>query len=124
MARPPINRVSKGELRLIFNRLYLADMLAGRMTEIVCDEGEPNPRMNQPAGTRSQIVHLLDAEGRKVAVIHRYVLPGGALGGSGKPDPKNVLAENGVLYAGIVSPPPPSARAHPRRRRGGKGKRK
>jgi len=41
--------------------------------------------MNQPAGTRSQIAHYFDAAGRKVAIVHQYVLPDCTYGGSGKP---------------------------------------
>lgn len=121
MARPPIKRVSKDELRAIFNRLYLSDMRAGRMTEIIASEGPPNPRTNQPSGTRSQVVHCFDGAGQKVAIVHRYTLPGGALGGSGDPDPKMVLNEDGVIYAGPARPKPPDA---PRKKRGGKGKKR
>lgn len=120
MARPPIKRVTKGELRAIFNRLYLADVLAGRLTEIIASDGRANPRMDQPTGTRSQIVHYFDAAGRKVAIIHQYVLPDGTYGGSGKPDPKMVLDEHGVCHAAPVSsrrpPQPPRKRRKPKRR--------
>ena len=119
MARPPIKRVSKGELRAIFNRLYLADVLAGRMTEIIESDGRANPRMNQPPGTRSQIVHYFNAAGAKVAIVHQYVLPDSTYGGSGKPDPKMVLDEHGVRHAAPAtgSPPrPPRKRGKPKKR--------
>lgn len=119
MARPQIKRVPKRELRAIFNRLYLADVLAGRMTEIIASEGRANPRMDQPPGTRSQIVHYFDATGCKVAIVHQYVLPDNTYGGSGKPDPKMVRDEHGTCYAApIASPPPrpPRKRNKPKKR--------
>jgi hypothetical protein len=123
LARQPIKRVSKEELRSFFNRLYLSDALAGRMFEVVESEGRPNPLMNQPPGTVSQIVHLFDGQGQKVAVVHRYKLSDGSLGGSGRPDPKNVLGDDGVLYAPRL--PDQSANDKPKRRkRGGSGKRR
>jgi hypothetical protein len=120
MARPPIKRVSKGELRSIFNRLYLADVLAGQLTEIIASDGRANPRMNQPAGTRSQIAHYFDAAGRKVAIVHQYVLPDCTYGGSGKPDPKMVLDEHGICHAAPVTnrpPRPPRKRSKPKKGR-------
>src|SRR5688500_7050471 len=102
MARPPIKRVSKTQLREIFDRLYLADALAGRLDETIDSEGPADPRANQPPGTASQRVRYRDADGRSVAVCHRYLRPDGTLGGSGMPDPKAVL-ENGILHA---APPP------------------
>lgn len=119
MARPPIKRVPKGELRAIFNRLYLADVLAGRMMEIIASDGRANPRMNQPPGTRSQIAHYFDASGRKVAIVHQYILPDSTYGGSGKPDPKMVLDEHGVCHAAPVSErpqQPPRKRGKPKER--------
>jgi hypothetical protein len=103
MARPPIQRVSKTQLREIFNRLYLADVLAGRLSETIDSEGPPNRRANEPPGTVSQRVRYW-AGGVSVAVCHRYLRPDGTLGGKGLPDPKAVL-ERGVLHA---SPKPQS----------------
>lgn len=119
MARPPIRRVSKDELREIFDRCYLSDALAGRLSETIDSQGPPDPRANQPPGTLSQRVRYWKGD-VAVAVCHRYLLPDGTLGGSGMPDPKAVV-ENGVLHAAPTPAKPPGA---PRRRRGGKGKKK
>jgi hypothetical protein len=34
----------------------------------------------------------------KVMLIHRFIRPGGALGGSGKPDPKRLLVGDVYFY--------------------------
>jgi hypothetical protein len=90
------------------------------MTEVIDNEGSPNPRANQPPGTLSQRVRYFDNEGRPIAVCHRYLRPDGSLGGSGMPDPKAVL-EEGMLYAAPIRPKPPGT---PRKKRGGRKKRR
>jgi len=52
-----------------------------------------------PSGTRSQILHYYTRDLKiKVAIVHQYLRPDGTLGGSGKPDPKQVF-DDGVIYA-------------------------
>lgn len=88
------------DLRVIFNREVLPRIARGELLEILISDGQPNPRMRQLAGTRSQLVEYVDAhQGRlvKVALAHRYLRPDGSLGGSGQPDPKRVL-HDGILY--------------------------
>jgi hypothetical protein len=52
----------------------------------------------RPKGMRSQIVSYYDpGTGREVARVHQYINRRGELGGSGRPDPKQVLID-GVLY--------------------------
>lgn len=54
-------------------------------------------RPGLPAGTRSQIIAYDDSAGVMVALVHQYLLPSGALGASGLPDPKRLLLK-GLLY--------------------------
>lgn len=77
---------------------YWGKIDSGDLYEKLIREGHPSPAASgQPHCTRSQIVAYLDARGRKVALVHQYVLRNGRLGGSGKPDPKQ-LFQDGVLY--------------------------
>lgn len=49
-------------------------------------DGEPDPRFNQPAGTRSQAIEYFDVQTNElIARIHRYRRPGYS---STEPDPK------------------------------------
>lgn len=99
MARKPVQIVTPEEIRKIFNEGgYWSKIGSGDLHEKPIREGHPSPAQSgQPHCTRSQIVAYLDASGRKVALVHQYVLKSGCLGGSGKPDPKQLLHE-GVLY--------------------------
>ncbi len=51
----------------------------------------------EPPGTRSQMVAYLDAAGQRIALVHQYLRPDGTIGGSGRPDPKE-LFDDGILY--------------------------
>src|SRR5690348_1597417 len=107
MARPPIHRVTLTELRSIFNTHILPRINNGELIEIVRSENAPSPRCNEPPGTRSQRVEYWGTNaGRlvKIAVIHRYLRPGGSLGASGLPDPKRVL-HDGIVYAPHLAKP-------------------
>jgi len=99
MARKSVQIVTASEIRKMFNEGgYWGKLDSGELTEKIIREGHPSPaRSGQPPCTRSQIVAYLDTGGRKVALVHQYVLKSGRLGGSGKPDPKQLL-HNGVLY--------------------------
>ena len=44
-----------------------------------------------------QIMAYDDSAGVMVALVHQYLLPSGALGASGLPDPKRLIL-NGLLY--------------------------
>jgi hypothetical protein len=52
---------------------------------------------NIPLGTRSQMISYRDSNDDEVARVHQYVKPNGAIGASGRPDPKRVL-KDGILY--------------------------
>ena len=63
---------------------------------MIWDEGRPSSKA-EPPGTRSQMVAYVDSEGHRIALVHQYHRPNGALGGSGRPDPKE-LYEVGIVY--------------------------
>jgi len=104
MTRPPTHRVTKQELRDLFNAIILPRVQAGELREKIRSDGTPDPRNNQPPGSRSQIVAYHEvAQGgsaRAIALAHRYLRPDGTLGGSGKrlPDPRWVFHE-GKIFA-------------------------
>lgn len=99
MARIRVQIVTAPEIRKMFNDGgYWRRVDSGDLHEKLIREGHPSPaRSGQPHCTRSQIVAYLDVHGRKVALVHQYALKNGGLGGSGKPDPKQLFPE-GVLY--------------------------
>src|SRR5713226_8263399 len=99
MARKPVQIVTASEIRRMFNEGgYWQKVDSGDLHEKPIRDGHPSPATSgQPFCTRSQLVAYLDARGRKVALVHQYVLTNGRLGGSGKPDPKQLLHEV-ILY--------------------------
>lgn len=61
------------------------------------DEHIQRKRFGQPRCTRSQMMAYRDEQTRLVALVHQYRLADGRLGGSGRPDPKQLL-KDGVWY--------------------------
>jgi hypothetical protein len=83
--------VDAATLRQLFNDSgYYLSVQSGEFSEEVVYEGPPSRAANQTAGTVSQRVRWYDASGRWVATVHQYVKPDGSLGGSGRPDPKQM----------------------------------
>jgi hypothetical protein len=76
--------------------------MAKELLETIQNEGTPNPKYGEPAGSLSQIVAYCPVErgkiGKPIALAHRYLRPDGSIGASGLPDPKWVL-DQGKLYA-------------------------
>ena len=56
-------------------------------------------RVNQPTGTRSQVIRYVDANGKWVLVAHRYQHPDGTIGASGRLDPKRLRIGNTIFVA-------------------------
>jgi hypothetical protein len=83
----------------MFNALdYDALVAAGEASMIILKSGHPSPpRAGLPSCTRSEIVAYLDQAGHRLAEAHRYVLPDGTIGASGRADPKR-LWKDGILY--------------------------
>jgi len=100
--RPPLVRVSKDDIRQLFNNGgYWSRAKSGELTEKLYWEGHPSPqRSGEPPCTRSQIVSYFDKVGREVARVHQYLRKDGRIGGSGQPDPKKLFHE-GKLYAAM-----------------------
>ncbi len=75
----------------------------GRYKAAVRRSGHPSPpAAGEPFCTRSQILELYDtATGARVALVHRYLRPDVTLGASGRPDPKAVVIDGVLFYAGV-----------------------
>jgi hypothetical protein len=69
----------------------------GEVTAVVVHSGAPSPEVGLPFGTKSEMVSYRDVNGLELARAHRYLLPDGTVGASGKPDPKR-LFKDGILY--------------------------
>ncbi len=99
-------RVTPQQLRKRFNEGYYWERAIEREfeQEIVYEE-LASEDANQPSGTLSQEI-IYHKNGEFVARVHQYLLPGDErdvlgrpmLGGSGMPDPKDLI-ENSVWYS-------------------------
>jgi|SRR5579863_770166 hypothetical protein len=90
--------VSKQRIRQLFNEGRYWIRARNREFTLEYLHNKPAPReARQVRGTKSQIVAYFDSNGEQVALVHQYVKPDGTLGGSGKPDPKE-LRQGDVLY--------------------------
>ena len=82
----------------MFNESMLVERAkAGEIVEVVIHSGLPTPDKGLPAGSRTQMISYRDKSGLELARAHRFVLPDGSIGASGKPDPKRML-KDGILY--------------------------
>lgn len=70
---------------------------ASKLTIRVLKSHEAPPSLQMPPGTQSQMVAFVDPDGTYLAEAHRYLLPDGRLGASGRHDPK-ALRRGGVVY--------------------------
>lgn len=99
---PPPIAVSANELRVLFEEgKYLERIENGELTAKVLKDGPARRRSGEPAGTRSQIVGILDSDGLTIAIVHQYRRPDGTLGASGKPDPKKLVVAGQVYILEI-----------------------
>ena len=91
--------LSARDLRAVFNRLGLADVVqAGQLTVRIAEEHHPSPPgAFEPVCTRSQALRYCDASGQVVAVVHQYTREDGTIGASGRPDPKVVYLPEEIL---------------------------
>jgi hypothetical protein len=97
-SRVHIVYVSKQRIRALFNEGKYWTRARGRefTLEYLYNKRAP-ARAGQPRGTKSQIIAYINSNGDQIALVHQYLKPDGTLGGSGKPDPKELL-EGQVLY--------------------------
>jgi hypothetical protein len=94
----PPKFVSEDEIRQMFNEgRYFERVQSGELRAVTIGQNRPKRKNRQVRGAKSETVDYLDEYGRRVARVHQYRNKDGALGGSGKPDPK-VLFHNGTLY--------------------------
>ena len=85
-------------MRRMFNEGGYVDRAKnGELREKITHSGTPSQEIGLPPGTVSQMVSYLDENGEELARAHRFVLPDGSIGASGKPDPKRLL-KDGKLY--------------------------
>ena len=71
---------------------YWERALAREFRQDILKDGHPSPPLaNEPFCTRSQIIAYVDRYGNQVVIVHQYVRPGGEIGASGRPDPKEIL---------------------------------
>lgn len=82
--------VTERRLKRLFNKHYLKGAQTGEYRTRVLYKGKPAAKYKQPQGTISQRVAYENKDGEQIAVCHRYLQPGGKLGASGMPDPKEV----------------------------------
>ncbi len=96
----PKIRVSKEELRLMFNSGCFRDRLhSGELYSTVRVENHPSPsKAIEPICTLSQILAYKDANNQMVALVHQFKRTDGSIGGSGLPDPKLLLIQGVVYY--------------------------
>ena len=89
-------------LRKMFNDAGMADRaLYGDLYQTIEANGHPSPPLaGEPHCTRSQILAYRDGDGRAVARVHRYLRPDGRVGLSGRPDPREMLGDDGNWYVG------------------------
>lgn len=97
-SRVHIVYVSRQRLRALFNEGKYWTRARNRefTLEYLYNKRVP-AKAGQPRGTKSQIIAYINSNGQQVALVHQYLKPDGTLGGSGKPDPKELL-EGEVLY--------------------------
>jgi len=76
---------------------FLGRIKTGEIQEIITHSGDPSPEIGLPAGTRSQMISYVDVNGFELARAHRFLLPDGTIGASGKPDPKRMY-KDGKLF--------------------------
>jgi hypothetical protein len=97
-SRVHIVYVSKQRIRALFNEgKYWMRARNREFTLEYLYNKRASAKAGQPRGTKSQIIAYINSNGQQVALVHQYLKPDGTLGGSGKPDPKELL-EGEVLY--------------------------
>lgn len=99
--QPGASRARTADVEFIrrkFKQLGVEEAIAGgRLREVIRISRPPRRDYGLPAGTLSQIVAVVDAEGTQVAEYHRYLLPDGSIGASGLLDPKGIRV-GGTYY--------------------------
>lgn len=79
-------------------RLRNQELIAGKVTCNIVDANNPCISGRIPLGSVSQSLRLYDTSNTQVAKIHRYIKPDGAIGASGKNDPKRLTIGSVVFH--------------------------
>lgn len=83
--------------RLFHERRYLERWFAGELLCCLRKERPAAPEANQPPGTRSMLIGFVDRRGVRVCLVHMFFTPAGTIGGSGRPDPKEIVDETHIF---------------------------
>src|SRR5579859_6981644 len=84
-------RLSKSEMRELFNKHILGDLQSGKYKEEVATQRHANPfKSGQVLCTFSQMILIKDENDLEIAIAHRYKRPTSEAGASGLPDPVKI----------------------------------
>lgn len=87
------------EIRELFNVSDLFErVVRGDLRMVLEADRSVRAEVGLPEGSRSQMVWYLSQEGKKLALVHQYLLPDGTIGGSGRPDPKQMILDDEIIY--------------------------
>jgi hypothetical protein len=101
---PPLKLVSVWHVRRLFNNgKFWSKVQSGEFTTSIRNSRPAPPEANQLPNTLSQMVEYRNLSGDRVALVHQYLQVDFKLGGSGYPDPKQVLVD-GIIYAPKIPP--------------------
>ena len=74
---------------------YLQGIADGTLVKVLRRRGGNATSPDEPPGTLSQKVRYVNADGTKVASVHRYLRPDGTIGAKARvPDPKGLLCHS------------------------------
>jgi hypothetical protein len=96
MAGPKAVYVSKATIRDAFNKLDFTEKLKNGSVSARLEGREQlaPEHLGFPKGTKSRRMRYVGGNGKTLAIVHEYPVPGGGLAASGRPDPKSLLVEN------------------------------
>jgi hypothetical protein len=111
----PIEWVSSEIIRHRFNDSHLYEQAeAGDIVTDVKRASHPDtPPTGEPVCTYSQIVFYFSIDGEALAIVHQYLRPDGAIGASGRPDPKRLFLKDQILSVRSEPEPPPEGGNEP-----------
>jgi hypothetical protein len=98
MTSPPVERITEWKMRWLFRKHNIwRKVKRGDLTEKILRSKPAILEAGQILDTKSQSIVYLDALSQQIAKIHQYQHLDGSLGGSGKPDPKQLMIGN-IIY--------------------------